>query len=70
MQNAVKLTEFQISDDKKVSINTTLIQSFINSLNIKNNVKVITIVGNSRRGKSAFLNCLITVMKLYRSDMN
>jgi hypothetical protein len=67
MDKAVKLTQFEINDSK-VSINVEYIKRFISSIKIPNSVKVITTLGVARSGKSAFLNCLITAMKLYKTN--
>lgn len=55
METANKLTDFQISEiDIKVSIDSKLIQSFLNLNKNIQNVKVITIVGSSRKGSLDF----------------
>jgi hypothetical protein len=73
---ASKITEFIStvnSDEKKtvnVEINTKLISEFIaRHKEIGKIVKVITMIGVSRSGKSAFLNCLTTYITGQKSNL-
>lgn len=54
---ATKITEF-VQNANKIDININLIKEFLKKCNKP--CKVVTIIGNARCGKSAFLNCLTT----------
>jgi hypothetical protein len=54
---ATKITEF-VQNANKIDINIDLIKEFLKKCNKP--CKVVTIIGNARCGKSAFLNCLTT----------
>ena len=54
-----KFTEFTLNGSN-ASINVELIRNFKKAFNISSDVKIVTMVGVARSGKSAFLNCLVT----------
>lgn len=54
-----KFTEFTLNNSN-ASINVELIRNFKNAYKINDDIKIITMVGVARSGKSAFLNCLVT----------
>lgn len=66
---ATKITEFISTTDNKsekkdinVAINIGLIQEFIRANSTNRKIKVLTMIGVSRSGKSAFLNCFTTYL--------